>query len=124
MSLDRRYSATVHADVAAVAPIKGIRFVDIDDPSTWVIDFASEATPEERTAAQAVIDAIDVGSLQTPMEIVAAWIQANPPVANVLKMSPDEIEATVGAYDFAQMREVVVAQAVLLSYIARWIIRQ
>lgn len=120
MSLDR---AAIHNQVAEEAPIEGIKFVDIDDPATWVIDFAPEATTEEQAAAQAVIDGIDLETMQTPLEMAQIWLQDNPGVANVLRMTPDEIETTIGAYDLTQLRTVVIAQAVLLSFIAR-IVRQ
>jgi hypothetical protein len=43
--------------VKAAVPIVGIRFGNINDKTTWVIQFTDAATPQQRAAAQAVVDA-------------------------------------------------------------------
>lgn len=45
--------------ISAVAPIHGVSIGNVDDKKTWRIDFKDEATPEQRAAAQAVIEAFD-----------------------------------------------------------------
>ena len=48
--------------VEQVAPIFGVSLGETSDKSTWRIDFKPEATPAQRTAAQAVVDAFDVAA--------------------------------------------------------------
>lgn len=55
----------VHAKVAAVAPIDSISFGSLTDKTTWTIQYQSTATDAQKTAAQAVIDGIDLTA--TPM---------------------------------------------------------
>lgn len=43
------------ASLRAVAPISGVSVGVVGDRSTWRIDFAAEATQEERDAAQAAL---------------------------------------------------------------------
>lgn len=56
MSLDR---GKLHAAIAAVCPIEGIRIGRADDRATWTIQAAAEATPEQMDAAIAVLEAYD-----------------------------------------------------------------
>ena len=50
--------------IKAVCPnIWGISINKIDDKATWRIDFGDEATEEEKAAAQAVIDNVDLSIL-------------------------------------------------------------
>lgn len=43
--------------VAAVCPIHGVSFTNINDKTTWKPSFKDEATPQQCTNAQIVIDA-------------------------------------------------------------------
>src|SRR5215813_12143813 len=53
----------IYDTIAIIAPIIGISFADMNDKSTWKVEFASTATDEQRAAAQAVIDKLDVASI-------------------------------------------------------------
>ena len=46
----------------AVAPIFGVAIGSLNTKQTWRIDFKPEATPSQRAAAQAVVDAFDVAA--------------------------------------------------------------
>ena len=52
----------LHIQLAATAPIDGVAIGDSQNKSTWRIDFKPEATPAQRAAAQAVVDAFDVAA--------------------------------------------------------------
>lgn len=56
MNLDR---TKLHAAIAAVCPIEGIRIGRIDDRATWGLTAAPEATPEQMQAALDVLGAFD-----------------------------------------------------------------
>lgn len=56
----------LHAKLAAVCPIDGVAIGDPNDPKTWRIDFAANATPQQIAAAQAQLAAV------TPQVLAAA----------------------------------------------------
>lgn len=56
MSLDR---TKLHAAIAAVCPIEGIRIGRADDRATWSIQATDAATPEQMQAALDVLAAFD-----------------------------------------------------------------
>ena len=49
-------AAKLDAAIKAVCPIHGVSIGRKDDKQTWRIDFKDEATPEQREAAQSVVD--------------------------------------------------------------------
>jgi len=49
----------LHEAIAAVCPIVGVSVGDPDDKNTWSIDYAPEATQDEKDAADAVLAAFD-----------------------------------------------------------------
>jgi hypothetical protein len=53
-------AADLHAAVAAVCPIHGVSIGRKDDKATWRIDFAPEATAEQRAAAVSGMQGFDV----------------------------------------------------------------
>ena len=53
-------AADLHALIEAVCPIYGIYIFDISNKSTWGVNFKEEATPSQRTAAQAIINSFDL----------------------------------------------------------------
>lgn len=55
-------AAALDEAVKVVCPITGVSIGNRSDKTTWNIDFAEAATPQQRTAAQAVIDAFDVNA--------------------------------------------------------------
>ncbi len=57
--------------IKAVCPIDGISIGRKDNKATWRIDFKDEATPEQRTAAQAVMDAFVWDEKQQPQPTIA-----------------------------------------------------
>jgi len=56
-------ASNVYPLIVAVAPIDGVGIGQIDDKSTWRIDFKEEATEEQRAAAQAIIDSYDINAI-------------------------------------------------------------
>jgi hypothetical protein len=49
----------LHQAVAAVAPVVGVSIGEETEKDTWQIDFAPEATEQQRAAAEAVIAELD-----------------------------------------------------------------
>lgn len=52
----------LHLRIAAVAPIIGVTIGDPDDKVTWIVDYLPEATTEQRSAAQQIIDQFDLAA--------------------------------------------------------------
>lgn len=52
--------------VRAVCPIDGVAIKTITDKTKWRIDFAPEATAEQRASAQSTLDAFDVTAASAP----------------------------------------------------------
>lgn len=63
------FGIDVHKEVAAVAPINGVSIGRKDAKETWRIDFAPEATPAQRRAAQDVVDGFDTNRRGPPDEV-------------------------------------------------------
>lgn len=90
-------------------PIIGVSIGQPDDRTTWRVDFAAEATPEHRAAADALIATFDVGQAflelaDTPMrmfEDMAAAFQAVIIYYTSLRLermpTPEEVDAEVQA---------------------------
>jgi len=53
--------------IKVVCPIDGVSLGRKDDKSTWRIDFKPEATAQQRTDAQAVVEAFDVAAEEKKM---------------------------------------------------------
>ena len=52
-------ASDLYQQLSVVASIYGVSIGKPNDKSTWRIDFADEATAEQRQAAQDVVDAFD-----------------------------------------------------------------
>lgn len=52
-----------------VAPIHGVAIGKPDDKATWRIDFADDATAEDRAAAAALMAAFDPAGVKAPVRI-------------------------------------------------------
>lgn len=71
----------LHQAVALVAPIVGISIGSYDNRSSWIVQYADGATPEQIAAAEAVIDAFDIeastsiNSLAETMRLAALPVQ-------------------------------------------------
>jgi hypothetical protein len=59
--------ATLHEAIAAVCPIGSVSIGEDTDKKTWRIDFAPEATQEQRAAAEAVVDGFDPAAPVPPV---------------------------------------------------------
>jgi hypothetical protein len=66
-------AGTLHAKVAAVAPIVGVSVGSVDDKATWRIDFDPKATDAQRKAARAVITAFRVIPPAAPKPKKKRW---------------------------------------------------
>ena len=60
------YEAKLDQAIKAVCPIDGVSIGRKDDKLTWRIDFKPEATAQQLTNAQAVVDAFDVAAAEAP----------------------------------------------------------
>ena len=58
----------LHDRLALVAPIDGVSVAVENDKSGWRVDFKPEATPAQRAAAQAVVDAFDVAAAEQKLK--------------------------------------------------------
>lgn len=56
--------SALHEAVSAVCPIDGVSVGDWGDRATWRVDFADEATIEQKVAAQSVVDGFDPASVR------------------------------------------------------------
>lgn len=54
--------------IRAVCPIHGVSIGRQNDKTTWRIDFTLDAAPEQRVAAQAVVDAFDAVAVAAAIE--------------------------------------------------------
>jgi hypothetical protein len=61
MALDRA--------IRAVAPIEGVSVGAPEDKQSWRIDFAAQATEDERAAAEAVVAGFDPGLPEIPQSV-------------------------------------------------------
>ena len=62
-------AAKLDAAIKAVCPIHGVSIGRADDRATWRIDYADEATAEQREAAQDVLDAFDAAAGDVPAAV-------------------------------------------------------
>lgn len=78
------FASRLHDALAAVAPITGISIGSRNDRSTWRIDFAPEATPQQQSAANALLASFDpqstvdddIDTVQIPPKVLAAILVA------------------------------------------------
>jgi hypothetical protein len=70
---------SLHKAIEAVAPIIGVSIGQMDDRATWRIDFARDASEEQRAAARAVLEAFDVdaGTLLSTIAKDVIWRRAS-----------------------------------------------
>jgi hypothetical protein len=66
-------AALLHKAISAVAPVVGVGIGDLDDRSTWRIDFAPEATTEQRVAGDAALAAFDPIADERAAVSVTPW---------------------------------------------------
>jgi hypothetical protein len=69
-------AAGLDSAIQTVAPIIGVSLGRSDDKSTWRIDFAPEATPEQRDAAAAVVAKFDVVAAESAEQLKTAELGA------------------------------------------------
>lgn len=62
-------AARVAAAIGSVCPIAGLRIGSAGDKETWAIEFADEATEEQRGAAAAAIDGFDLEAPPVPASV-------------------------------------------------------
>lgn len=62
-------TATLTAEIAAVAPIQGVSIGSWNDRETWRIDFAPDATEQQKAAAQAVLVSFDPDAVKPEMVV-------------------------------------------------------
>lgn len=97
--------ARLHQVVSAVCPIEGVSVGQYANRSTWSFDPLPGATSQQRTSAQAVIDAFDDSA-----EAQAAWEEDQKPERKSLRQAAQQAVADNQAYlalaspNAAQMR--------------------
>ena len=65
----------LHEKVSAAAPISGVSIGKKDDKATWRIDFKPEATPEQRAAAQQVLQEFDPATISNVPSDDVSWLK-------------------------------------------------
>jgi hypothetical protein len=60
----RPEAGEVHREIEAVCPIHGVSIGKWDDPASWRIHFAPEATEEQKRLARQVIDRVTIQDLR------------------------------------------------------------
>jgi hypothetical protein len=102
--------------ITAIAPTIRISFPDFQDKSTWRIDFKPEATPQQRVAAQQVIDQFDLAwesreeaNPQTWVNLAKQRIQQalidNPQAPNVTKAEWMDLLVVCGIITYERHRD-------------------
>lgn len=100
------------AAVRTVCPIHGVSIGRKDDKTTWRIDFVDDATPQQRTAAQALIDGFVVNPANDAIEArIAALYDDHDPIRGFTEL----------AWAIAQIRDVQDAQITALVGVIRQI---
>lgn len=125
-------ATAVHTAVARVAPITGVALADPLDRATWRVDFAPEATADERTAAAGVVTNFD---LETELALVTPQVVTPFQIKEVLRATGsgtpgvslyDDAVAWVAAQSaqvqraWDQVVEVKRSGAVISALQARW----
>lgn len=113
----------LHPKLVAVAPVVRVWLGDPSDKTTWTIQFADEATDEQKAAAQAVIDAFDkdapiVPQTITPLQARKALRQAGvfeQVQAYVATLTPAEQDEWEYALEIRRDNAILVAGAAALS---------
>lgn len=62
-------AAQLHAAIAAVCPIHGVSIGRKDDKATWRIDFADDATEQQKTAARLTLSTFDVAAARATEQV-------------------------------------------------------
>lgn len=119
---------TLHTAVELVCPIQGVSVGRKNDKTTWRINYKQEATPAQRAAAQAVVDALDVAVAEqsTANRLVRASslkteAASDPLIDKLRTASPEQIKTYINnnATDFASLKAVVIKLAVAQAYSLR-----
>jgi len=120
---------TAHLDAAvrAVAPIVGVSVGRIDDKATWRIDFAPEATKEERAAAQQVAASFNVAAAKNAEQAEAAVLdtlkaesRTHPLFEKLPAIDGGEIDRLIGA----TFPDMTAEQQEVLAFLLRFVITQ
>lgn len=83
--------------IKAVCPVESVSVGNVNDKTTWRIDFAAAATPQQRAAAQSALDAFDPNTPEeTRRDIVEELDESKAMAAALLKkgaITRQEIDA-------------------------------
>lgn len=96
------FASRLDSEVSVVCPIYGVSIGRKNDKSTWRIDFAPEATAQQRLAAQSVVDAFDVAAVeaaqaasQAALETLATEAHADAVYAQLATATGAEISSFI-----------------------------
>ncbi len=121
-------SILIHEAISAVCPILGVSIGLFSDKSTWVINFQDNATPAQRTAAIAAMNAFDIVTAQNAdiaklarAAIVETEANADIFMDRLRNSSPDQIKTFVAnnVSDLASAKTLITRMAIAIAYLLR-----
>ena len=121
-------AATLHNRIRNVCPIHGVTIGQKNDKATWRIDFEEEATPQQRIAAQQVLDDFDVAAEEEKerqnklrQKDIEQQARADAVVDKFRKATLQQITdyVNVNVTDFASAKALLVKLAIVSAYALR-----
>jgi|SRR3972149_5636048 len=121
-------AATLHNKIRSVCPIHGVHIGQKNDKATWRIDFEEEATPQQRIAAQQVLDDFDVAAEEEKerqnklrQKDIEQQARADAVVDKFRKATLQQITdyVNVNVTDFASAKALLVKLAIVSAYALR-----
>ena len=64
------FAEQLRSAIATVAPVKSVRIGDRNNKATWVIQYSGNITPQQRAAAEAIIDLYSYDPAQIPFVLL------------------------------------------------------
>lgn len=120
--------ATLHNLIAQVCPITGVSFARPRDKSGWRVQFAPEATVDQKAAAQAVIDGFDLTAYETTVAAkkvrdaaLVAELEADSWMDKLRRATPAQLRAFIetNVTNLGTAREALVKEALVLGYLLK-----
>ena len=105
----------------------GIPFISISgNEAPYTIEFAAEATQEQRDAAAAILAAFDPAEaieredeISNAPGLARAYFAAHPAAVTFIRMTPAEQDAAIEAMTLAQLRTVIKFLAVAVAALVK-----
>jgi hypothetical protein len=93
-------NAILYEKIKAVCPVVGVSVGNWTDKGTWRIDFDTGATPAQKAAAQAVVDAFDYNAPDDTDEI-------NQRVLNAALIEPGSVLRAIAEIQFGMIKGTI-----------------